>query len=174
MQYLYSYKDFVFLNARPALTSSLRQALDHIKSILPGYPDLEEIQFKAKSIITELLTNGFKHAGTETVHIIVSVEDDTLIIKRTEYGNPFPLPWLNEPLNTKKCISYDVMHFLYAVNEPGNRVRFLVEDSAEDEPDINDITEHFGLLIITKCADEFIYHFDEATKENHFIVKVNL
>jgi hypothetical protein len=75
---------------------------------------------------------------------------------------------------TKKRLAYDVMHQLYAVNQPNNTIRFVVEESDIEVPDIHQITEHFGLLIITKCCEEFTYTYDEDTRVNSFTAKVRI
>ncbi|RCH55121.1 hypothetical protein DJ568_07985 [Mucilaginibacter hurinus] len=170
----YSGKYFTFINVSTALTSSLKQVLEYIEENLADFAYAEDIYFKTKAIITELLTNGFKHAGAETVNISIDIDPQYITIVKTDYGIPFPLVVSGSPQGTKTMLSYDIMHHLYAINLNARQVKFLVEDIIGDETDIKGVGEHFGLLIITKCSEEFIYDFDEASKLNTFTAKVKL
>lgn len=173
MQITSSYKEFIFLNARPALIPSVKQVLDYLHQKLDGYVHMHDIYFKTKAVITELLTNAHKHAGTETVNIQLEIEGDNIIIRKKDLGLPFSIT-MNAIPGIKKLLAYDVMHQLFAINEGNNRIRFTAEDSMNEHPDINEISEHFGLLIICKCAEEFVYQYDPKTRLNCFIVKMKL
>ncbi|RYZ93135.1 MAG: hypothetical protein EOP47_29685 [Sphingobacteriaceae bacterium] len=174
MQIKYSGKYFTFINVSTALTPSLKQVLEYIEENLTDFAYDEDIYFKAKAIVTELLTNGFKHAGADSVNISVDIDPQYITITKTDYGVPFPLALPSTATGTKTRLSYDIMHHLYAINERPHHVRFIVEDVTDEEPDVYGIGEHFGLLIITKCAEEFVYDFDETSKLNTFTAKVRL
>jgi len=174
MHIQYSRKEFIFVNDRTALTASVKQVLEYIEQQLTGLEYKHDIYFKTKSVVTELLTNAAKHAGTDTLNIYIDIDEDYLTIKKKECGMPFTLVKYNAMPGTKKRLTYDIMHSLYAINEPNNTIRFMVEESPDDNLDINEVAEHFGLLIVTKCAEEFIYHYDEGTKLNTFTVKVRM
>jgi anti-sigma regulatory factor (Ser/Thr protein kinase) len=80
-------KEFVFLNARPALIPSVKQVLEYVEQHYATHEQLHDIYFKTKAIVTELLTNGFKHAGTPTIILQVDIGNKYLTIKnmRTVY-----------------------------------------------------------------------------------------
>ena len=170
----YSGKYFTFINVSTALTPSLKQVLGYIEENLGDMAYEHDIYFKAKSIVTELLTNGFKHAGAETVNISVDIDPDHITIIKTDYGIPFKPVTNGTITGTKTRLTFDIMHHLYAVTEPDNQVRFIVEEVPIENMDVNNIGEHFGLLIITKCSEEFVYHFNMDTKLNSFTAKVRL
>lgn len=172
-----THQEFVFLNNRAALIPSLNQVLAYIEdrtgiSTVKNY----ELYFKVKSITTELLTNSFKHSHAQTVNLVIDVDGNILTIKKYDNG----LPVIFGPAGPniccgKKQLSYDIMCRLYANYHDTYNVTFNVEECAADElPDIDNLTEHFGLLIITKCADEFSYHYDTENKMNYFTAKINL
>lgn len=167
-------KEFVFLNARPALTPSVKQVLEYVEGHFSKHEHLHDIYFKTKAVVTELLTNGFKHAGTPTISLLVDIGAKYLTIKKQENGTPFSFITYRALPGTKKRLAYDIMHQLFAVNEPDNTIRFVVEESDIDAPDINQVTEHFGLLIIAKCTEDFTYNYNEHTKTNSFTAKVKI
>ncbi|MCC8407406.1 hypothetical protein LJ707_00575 [Mucilaginibacter sp. UR6-1] len=170
-----THKEFIFLNDKSVLTPSLKQVLAYVEectgaSLIENY----EVFFKVKSIATELLTNSFKHSHAHTVNLVVDIDSDKLIIQKYDSGPPvkFGKPGL---CNGKKQISYDIMCRLFANYHDEYNVSFAIEECTDDElPDIENLTEHFGLLIITKCADDFIYHYDDENKLNLFTAKINL
>ncbi len=168
------YKEFIFSNSAEALSPIINEALALIrKAVQPGlYAD--EICFKVKSIITELLTNAIKHSGTDNVLLSIKAEGETLKILKKDKGNPFGLMGGASLTGVKKQLSYDIMHRLFAVSEADHTIRFFVEESDDDCPDINQVTEHYGLLIITKCADEFIYRFEHDGGANNFVASIHL
>jgi anti-sigma regulatory factor (Ser/Thr protein kinase) len=160
--------------AHEPLTKSLKQVLGFIGSTLPAYPDIEQILFKSKIVVTELLTNAIKHAGpSESVLRVIFYNGVDIIIEKTDFGNRFnpgnKISQLNENGENIVQLSKDAMHSIYAIKEADNFIKFVCEDRGDDNlPDINAIEEHFGLLIITKVADEFTYHYDEKSGLNTF------
>lgn len=174
MQIIPGSREFVFLNAKAALTSSVKQIVEHAQQCLQGPDCFNDVFFKIKSVATELLSNACKHAGSETVHLSVDIDDRFVSIKKTDQGKPFTVVAHGQLRGEKKLLAYDVMHNLYAVNGIDNIIQFVVEESDTETPDINDIGEHFGLLIITKCAEEFLYHYNEHTGQNTFTVKIGV
>ncbi|RZA00773.1 MAG: hypothetical protein EOP47_13000 [Sphingobacteriaceae bacterium] len=169
----YSSREFILPNSPTELITSVKLVLDHIDQQLAGLEYKHEIYFKTKSIVTELLTNAIKHAGTKSVTIHIITDNEYLTIKKNEHGEPFPLVKDSSP-GEKKKLSFDIMHSLYAINESNNTLKFIVEDNAIDKPDIDGVAEHFGLLIVTKCAEQFIYYYDEDNKLNTFTAKLRI
>ncbi|RVU02713.1 hypothetical protein EOD41_01875 [Mucilaginibacter limnophilus] len=174
MQIITGAKEFIFLNALPALVPSVKHVLDHTGKCIKDTDYLNDILFRVKSVVTELFTNACKHSGTETVKLTVDINDDYISITKIDDGHPFNRELLVHPEGEKKLLAYDVMHNLYALTDGENTIKFIAEESDNEQPDINNITEHFGLLIITKCANEFLYHYDRLTGQNVFTVKISL
>ncbi len=169
---------FELPNTTQSLVASLRHILDFINSNLPRHADAASINFKTKIIVTELLTNGLKHSGEPQTCISITVDNDFVFIEKTDSGNPFNPNnhpgLLNNAAGHKAILSFDGMHCIYALVEGGSTIRFICEETGNDTPAVNGLMEHFGLLIITKSADEFKYHYDDAASVNTFTVKLNL
>lgn len=173
-------KKFELSVANEPLTKSLKQVLGFIGSLLPVYPEIEQILFKSKIVVTELLTNAIKHSGpSETMLRVVFNNTSEVTIEKTDFGNRFnPGNKISRLKTTGENIvqlSKDSMHSIYAVKEENNFIKFVCEDRSDDNtPNVNAIEEHFGLLIITKAADEFTYHYDEQSGLNTFTTVLKL
>lgn len=165
------HKQFEFLKSNCNLTSDTNQILGFITENLPSDVTEVELLFKAKIILTELLTNSLKHAGVNSTIINVKINKHDLSILKIDFGTPLSLIQKNNPVNIQIPISNDILHTLYAVIDPTKNVSFFCDETNMDKVlAIENIVEHFGLLIITKAADKFTYYYNEQTKENRFEV----
>lgn len=166
---------FEFSNKVDSLTSILKQILEFINSSHSTDNDISALLFKAKVITTELLTNSIKHSESTSTIIDIKLDQNTLIISKVDYGKPLALIADTNSSADKIPVTNDILHTLYARSKMENQIQFTCEENKMDDLlELNDIIEHFGLLIITKAADEFIYTYDNQTKENTFIVTLNL
>jgi anti-sigma regulatory factor (Ser/Thr protein kinase) len=168
-----SKQQFNFDNRTASLTPLTQQVVNYLSGQLSQHQAASGVLFKAKFIVTELLTNALKHSAVSNARLDVIIKETSIEIIKTDTGQPLPLT-ANDSLTpgNKTAISQDFMHRLYAELMPSSEVRFTCEEASFDTPDINQINEHFGLLIITKTADEFTYWYDEPV--NVFCVKLNL
>lgn len=159
-------QQFEFINRSEHLIAVLKQMLHFINYSLPANAAAEDTIFKAKIIITELLTNSLKHSGTGSTLFDIEINDGALIIIKTDYGAPLSL---NSPAKQKVPVTNDILHTLYAVVDDENGIQFICEENNMDDIlAIDNIVEHFGLLIITKATHQFVYNYDEQTKANIF------
>ena len=170
---------FIFPNEAQALFSSLRHILDFVNSNLPFNVDAADLNFKLKVIITELLNNAVKHVGNTETIIHICIDDENIRIDKTDFGNPFAPgkhgSLLDKPVGSKVQLNSDPLHNIYASIENEMVVKFVCEENNNGQlPDINNLTEHFGLLIITKSADEFTYQYDRSSGLNTFKVSLKL
>jgi anti-sigma regulatory factor (Ser/Thr protein kinase) len=164
-------KQFEFLKNSYHLSSDTHQILGFITDELPATASAGELLFKAKIIVTELLTNSLKHAGVNSTIIDVKISGHDVSILKVDFGNPLSLIQKNYPVNTKIPISNDILHTLYAIIDSGKNINFFCDEiNLDDILAVENIVEHFGLLIITKAADKFTYHYNLQTKENLFEV----
>ena len=164
-------KQFEFLKNSYHLSSDIQQILGFINDELPATTPVDELLFKAKIIVTELLTNSLKHAGVNSTIVDVKISEHDINILKVDFGNPLSLIQKNYPINTKIPISNDILHTLYAILDSGKNINFFCDEiNMDDILAVENIVEHFGLLIITKAADKFTYHYNEQTKENLFEV----
>lgn len=170
------YKEFIFLNDKLELTSSVNTVMDYVEQCTgASSTNYYDLYFKIKSISVELLTNAFKHAKAETVKLIIDSDENNLIIKKHDCAEPVTFIEPGLLPDGKKQLSYDIMCRLFAKPDAGGLIRFFIEECTDDEwPDINNVSEHFGLLIITKCANEFTYYFDPQNQLNIFTAKIDL
>jgi len=163
---------FSFQNTRLSVMTSLRDIIEFINGKLPGGGDQHNRHFDIEMVITELLTNAIKHTGDTEISVNISISNEYLNIEKSDYGNPFnPNGFLSQLTNTgsKVQISKDDLYSIYAVIENDNQVRFICEEN-KTALGFVDIMEHFGLLIITRSAGEFIYRYNPVTGLNTFRV----
>lgn len=164
---------FDFDNSAEKLVSSLEYMLGYIAGRIPAQADREDILFRSKVIITELLTNGIKHAGEHHTRFDVEADQRRLLISKTDNGAPLYLVNARQTTDDRKLISADPLNSLYAVWEGENQIRFASEEgSLDDFLSFEQVMEHFGILIITRSADEFTYTWDKGTSSNIFRVLI--
>lgn len=165
---------FEFDNSAGKLVSSLQYMLDYISGIIPTQADAEDIMFRSKVIITELLTNGIKHAGNGHTWFDIEPNGGSMVIRKTDNGQPLYLINLAQhDAENKKLISADMLNSLYAIWESDNHIRFASEEASFDDfMPVEQVMEHFGILIITRSSDEFTYTYDKDTQSNVFRVQL--
>lgn len=178
-------KKFILPNTPYFIPGSLKGVMDYIEGCLADHPGCEMLVGKAKWIIIELLTNAAKHSGMNEISMDIAINENELIIEKTDNGNPLRLPVQNTTAQLvwplKKIpvgiinIHEDDMHTLYGqIDESGNVIFFAeVKNEAANRFPIENIAEHFGLLIITKSADNFTYQYDEKKRINSFKCIIN-
>jgi hypothetical protein len=170
---------FEFNNSADVLVTSLQHMLTHIGDIVPAKADAEDTLFRCKVIITELLTNAIKHAGGGSTLFDIEVDDRCLIIQKTDNGAPLYLLNLHshsstEDIANKKLISADPLNSLFAAWESESRIRFSCEEGSTDEfLSVDQVMEHFGILIITRSSNEFTYFYNKQTNSNIFKVRID-
>lgn len=153
----------------------LEEILLLIKTNIPNGEGTRELLFKSKFILTELLTNAIKHANTHEVTLNIEFTDKFVKFEKQDFGKPLILPHIkNKQFEDALIVTADVMHTLYAVDKDGVAYFYCHENASPSIDADNDFPEHFGLLIITKAADEFSYHYDSANKINTFTATINL
>jgi hypothetical protein len=173
--------EFQFDNSAGKLVSSLEHMLGQITGHIPSQADKEDILFRCKVIITELLTNAIKHAGKGGTRFDIEMDAQKLIICKTDTGMPLYLVNTRNNNTTKdgaelnkRLISADFLNSLYAIWENENHIRFASEEgSLDDFLPVEQVMEHFGILIITRSSDEFTYTYDKAARSNVFRVRIN-
>lgn len=165
---------FEFDNKVEKLVTALEYMLGHIATYIHRQVDKEDIMFRCKVIITELLTNAIKHAGKTTTLFNIEASNGGLAIVKTDKGEPLYLvdtkPRTGE---NKLLVSSDTLNSLYAIWENDDRIRFESGDGIEDDPlSVEQMMEHFGMLIITRSSDEFTYTYDKKSRLNTFCSKI--
>lgn len=153
------------------MIASVKKILDFINMHLPVHAIAEEINFKAEVILIELLTNAIKHTTDAEVFMQVFIYGESLIIEKTDFSSPFDPDNIILANNTgcRVSISKDSLHTIYAIVESESRIRFVCEENSDTGIlDVNNVMEHFGLLIITKSANEFTYQYDRLSGLNTF------
>jgi anti-sigma regulatory factor (Ser/Thr protein kinase) len=167
-------RQFEFTTGNNSLTSGLKQMLEFINDNLVANVPAISLLFKSKIILTELLTNALKHSFSRCTLIDITIESDGIVITKTDYGMPLSLIAYTNSLESKIPITNDILHTLYAIPEGKDKVRFGCEESTLDDLEsIERIVEHFGLIIITKATDKFVYQYNEKTKANIFTATLN-
>jgi anti-sigma regulatory factor (Ser/Thr protein kinase) len=170
---------FEFNNSSDALVTSLQYMLGHITANIPANADAEDLLFRSKVIITELLTNAIKHGGQASTLFDIEINTNNLNLQKTDHGTPLYL--VNNHKHSpsgqeenRKLISADPLNLLYAYWENENAIRFISEESSiEDFLSVEQVMEHFGILIITRSSDEFTYTYHKDTSSNIFKVRID-
>ncbi|WP_221391802.1 anti-sigma regulatory factor [Dyadobacter sp. NIV53] len=139
-----------------------------------------------KWILIELLTNAVKHSGAERCELKITIKDKKLIIEKEDYGPPLTITDFDSgkkiswPLNQDESVNFQVYHNgsdSLRIKCIGNNEAIFFIDQLENQEMpglLADISEHFGLLIITKASDGFKYEFDQDSKINRFTSHFNL
>lgn len=164
---------FEFDNQVEKLVTALEYMLGHIATYIQRQANKEDIMFRCKVIITELLTNAIKHAGKASTLFNIEADHGSLAIVKTDKGEPLYLvsakPCAGE---NKLLISSDALNSLYAIWENEDCIRFESGDGLSDTLSVEQMMEHFGILIITRSSDEFTYTYDKKSRSNTFCSKI--
>lgn len=165
-------KQFGFLNSYDSLIPVIKEVIGFINTNLPESAPVSEVLFNAKVIVTELLTNSLKHSGSNHTSIDVNISKKNVVITKTDHGRPLSL--VGSAPGGRIPITNDILHTLYAVKKAKGQLHFFYEENnLDDIVAIDDIVEHFGLLIITKAAGKFTYAYEAPTSTNIFKVILN-
>ncbi|MCC8425414.1 hypothetical protein [Mucilaginibacter sp. UR6-11] len=169
-------KQFILPNTRQSIKSSVQELLDFVINHLPAHIDKEVISFKIEVILIELLTNGIKHAGTKETLLDITIDDKSINIDKSDFGNRYQPGNITSLLihdsGYKELLTKDGLHSMYAVVENDTRIKFVCEEEGDDDTviDVSNLMEHFGLLIITKASDNFTYTYNIELGLNTFSV----
>lgn len=161
------------------MIESLQQIRGFINEFLPAHAASEELGYKVEIVITELLTNALKHVKDAETCMRIYLDDNYLTIEKTDFGTQFNpdnfADIFKQAPGYKILLTYDELHSVYAVLEPNDTVRFICETKKNrNRIDINGVGEHFGMIIISKAAEAFTYHYDTSSGLNRFNVRMRL
>jgi hypothetical protein len=174
-------KRFAFNNHPDELYQLTMTIIAHVSQAIDVN---DEAVFKLKMVLIELLTNSIKHTGKAGSDIEVTLTGDEIIIIKADSGNPFEIsagtekiawPVPKEFLNKTIDMYGDLTGMLKARLDDDCRVSFFVKEANLLDADsklINNLTEHFGLLIITRACERFEYVFDTEKATNKFIATI--
>ncbi|MES2275062.1 MAG: ATP-binding protein [Bacteroidota bacterium] len=168
----------VFHNRVEKIYPFLQDVVAFIERHLPQKAD--QISFSARVIVTELLTNSIKHAGKGETGIELSISPDVFIIKKIDQGEPFDLKqegatWpLDNDIKTPVKIYSDALNGLYANIISPYSLSFYAESYPNNNDTFEDISEHYGLVIICRASSSFVYLYNPRSRQNIFTVTINL
>jgi hypothetical protein len=144
---------------------------------LSGHVELSTpVQRRIKLILMELVTNSIKHSADPDASIRLTINHPQLTIEKVDVGlqirfkSKEQIPFKEIDKTVKISFSERNTYDIKIMDE----YRFKFIDTFKDHMDINHMPEHFGLYIITMASDSFEYHHNPESKENTFIVNVNL
>jgi anti-sigma regulatory factor (Ser/Thr protein kinase) len=144
----------------------------------------EHLAFKLKMVLVELLTNSLKHSGQNETTLETELSADKIIIKKTDRGEAFAIntaqaqlkwPVPAENVGGSIVIYEDAIASLNVTIPQASKAIFFVKDHElvdAGTDSINTLSEHFGLLIITRACNSFRYEFDPKNGTNHFIASL--
>ena len=135
---------------------------------------------KVKMVLVELLTNSLKHSGQSQTFIETALWTDKIILTKKDTGEPFSVEVegarLKWPLTTIAAgasftIYGDATATLKATLTDACALHFFMEEAQIADADIdiiNNLWEHFGLMIITRACHRFQYAYDASSGTNEF------
>lgn len=179
-------KSFVFSNKPEDVAGVVSSCADFIEEPRDLTPVPFAVLSRIKWVLTELLINGAKHAGTEESELTISTTDQSVLIEKTDFGNPLQLT----VDGGKKVVSWplsggvpDQCFEVYQNGMDSLQIRINSDGTAIfSVQELDDVlmpqllmttSEHFGLMIIAKASDRFSYYFDKIHKKNIFNVIFN-
>jgi len=152
----------------------LDQILVDIDRSLADSPHAPNIRKKSRWIITELITNGYKHSGEAAIIIRIEFHPHGVHIIKEDTGSPLKLflsdgevicwPVGEQHYNRVINISHDPLNVLDGHIEPEGDVRFVVREKQPTDHDATKVNEHFGLIIIASLCNSFTYRFSNDGK----------
>lgn len=167
-------QSFEFDNQAGSISSFSHQMLECLVGHLVSHHHDGQLLFKARYIIGELLNNAVKHSACSKTVFTLAIENDCLIIVKSDEGNKLELinkiGYLKNGVPT--LITADGLHELYVIKESEQLLSFFCREPENEDIAIAHLHEHIGLLIITKAADRFTYGFDNPV--NTFTATLSL
>ena len=140
----------------------------------------DELSFKTRVIVTELLTNSIKHTTGSVAGLEVIINDKALIIKKIDEGGPFHInnpsaEWpFTDLVGNTITIYADALNGLFAKVVAPYNLSFYTESYPVDDVILTDISEHFGLVIICRASNSFVYQYNPSSKQSIFTVTIDL
>lgn len=140
----------------------------------------DEVSFKTRVIVTELLTNSIKHTAGSITGVELSINNNIFTIKKIDEGGPFHIKdpsveWpLTDLVGTTLTIYADALNGLFAKVITPNSLSFYSETYPDEDIILSDISEHFGLVIICRACNSFVYQYNPSSKQSIFTVTINL
>jgi hypothetical protein len=173
------FRQFVLPNTRESMIESIIEIRAFINEFLPAHAANADLSFKVEMVMTELLTNALKHVMDAETCVRIYIDDSYLTIEKTDFGSQFNpnnfADIFKQSPGYKILLTYDELHSLYAVLEMNDTVRFICEQKRnQNRIDINGVGEHFGMVIISRAAEAFTYHYDTSSGLNRFNVRMRL
>ncbi|MFA6248892.1 MAG: hypothetical protein WC615_18255 [Mucilaginibacter sp.] len=171
---------FVFNNQADGLYPLVTDVMAHITQ---QQKTDEDTITKLKLVLVEFLTNSLKHSGAEETTIEITTTGNQITIRKTDRGNglaircngnllEWPLPGKHHA-NRVLTVYANADAILKAKLTNNCGLQFFIEETEQTgQLDINTLTEHFGLLIITRASNTFAYEFDIDSCTNSFTASV--
>lgn len=168
----------IFPNRADKIYTFIQKVIAFIEHHIPE--KAYQITFNTRVIVTELLTNSIKHTGHGDTGVELILTPTTFTIKKTDEGMPFDLThdgagWpLADDIKSPVRIYSDALNGLYANVISPYSLSFYAESYPNDDNDYADISEHYGLIIICRASDAFVYQYNPRSRQNIFTVTINL
>ncbi len=133
---------------------------------------------RAKWVIMELHSNSLRHANAGRSRLTLTFDGDSIVVEKKDNGHPLSLSMMNYgkkchwPLdetfyNDKFDVYGDDIFTLKAEIDTMGTATFSAHEQADNGRREN-MSEHFGLLIMARASDQFTYRYDVTTGENIF------
>ena len=178
---------FVFNSRQEDIPAVLERCQHYINENAGEKPVDISLLSRVKWVITELLTNAVKHSGADECLLRMFVRKTQLVIEKEDNGTPLSLNDFNNenqiawPILAGQTIEdfqiyHNGMDSLRVSIDNYNLATFYTEELPESQMPalLLDTSEHFGLLIITKASDGFIYEYNNESGMSKFRVTFNL
>lgn len=173
-------KTFIFNNTADEMYPLMTDAIAYLEE----HTSLDDVTAsKVRMVLVELLTNAIKHSGNKGTDIGIELCKDRIIITKTDEGYPlnifadgvdlnWPLPGIHHGGRIINVYG-DGNLLLKGLLEGNCVVKFFVKEGSVEE-NINNLPEHFGLMIMAQVSDSFTYEFDINNCSNKFKASITL
>jgi len=169
----------VFPNKAALIYPFVQKVMAFVEQHIPE--KAAQIAFNTRIIVTELLTNSIKHTiPSSPIGFELFISPQSFIIKKIDEGEPlnfkacggqWPLP---NPVDSTFAIYADALNGLFAkVTSPYN-LSFYTESYPEPDDALTGMSEHYGLMIISRASADFVYQYNPRSGQNIFTVTIAL
>lgn len=169
------------LHLAKKIPNSPEGIMDYVSHVLQSLEEQITLSNKVKRniklILVELVTNSIKHSNDDEAHIRVSFNHPTLTIQKVDKGlqiqfgsNSQQIPFVDINKTIQVSFSEKKKQHIKVMDH----YEFEFIDAYKEGLTLNEMPEHFGLYIITLASNRFVYQHDPDSKENRFIVNINL
>ena len=138
-----------------------------------GADEYSNMLMKARWVLTELVTNVYKHGSETAAQLTLYIKEESLLFEVSDAGHVFKPSVLDDvtgevPGEIKKVKLSDYGAFTVFMLAADNEVQFVAEE-AHTALEVEELPEHYGMLIITNACSSFVYTYNKESDNCRFV-----